>query len=182
MRSLMERGAPPSAKADNAVTPLHIAAKVGNADAARLLLSHGADPDARTTDRVYTPLHLAVKFGHVEVIRALCSGGGGGGGGGGGSGDGGGNHAAARGSASVSAAGLGGITPLHIACRRGRTKCAAALLDGGADMVGFARGEHSTTTTSTTSSFSSSASCFFFSRRYELSPLFSVPNCKSPCV
>jgi hypothetical protein len=137
MRSLMDRGAPPSARAANAVTPLHIAAKAGNADAAKLLLSRGADPDAPTTDRLYTPVHLAVKFGHVNVIRALC-GGGGGGGSGGSSGGGGGGSSDPAGTASVlalaSAAGLGGITPLHIACRRGRTKCAAALLDGGADM------------------------------------------------
>ena len=119
MTLLMNRGAQPSVQAANAITPLHIAAKVGNSEAARLLISRGADPDARTTDRAYTPLHLAVKFGHVEVVKALCDGHGGSG-------------AGTR--ASASAAGLGGITPLHIACRRGRARCAAALLGFGADI------------------------------------------------
>jgi hypothetical protein len=51
-------------------TPLHIAARFGRDDLAAILLSAGADPNARDKhgDR---PLHLAAEHGHPAVVRLL---------------------------------------------------------------------------------------------------------------
>jgi len=51
-------------------TPLHIAARLGNADNVVLLLQHGASPDATTKD-CYTALHIASKEGHEDVVAVL---------------------------------------------------------------------------------------------------------------
>jgi len=51
-------------------TPLHIAARLGNADNVLLLLQHGASPDATTKD-LYTALHIASKEGHEDVVAVL---------------------------------------------------------------------------------------------------------------
>jgi len=50
---------------------LHEAAKRGHLDAVRLLLEHGADPNAREPGDNTTPLHWAAAHGHVDVVRAL---------------------------------------------------------------------------------------------------------------
>jgi ankyrin repeat protein len=50
-------------------TPLHAA--VGNPDAVRLLLQHGADPNARDVGDNATPLHFAAGGGHLESVRLL---------------------------------------------------------------------------------------------------------------
>jgi len=51
-------------------TPLHIAARLGNADNVVLLLQHGASRDATTKD-LYTALHIASKEGHEDVVAVL---------------------------------------------------------------------------------------------------------------
>lgn len=51
-------------------TPLHVVARQGNAENARLLLRHKAQPNLTAKD-LYTPLHLAAREGHVEVVEAL---------------------------------------------------------------------------------------------------------------
>jgi len=57
-------------------TGLHAAAKGGHVDAVRLLLDHGADPNARETgDNTYA-LHWAAAHGHLETVRALLDAGG----------------------------------------------------------------------------------------------------------
>jgi ankyrin repeat protein/uncharacterized glyoxalase superfamily protein PhnB len=57
-------------------TGLHAAAKSGHAQAARLLLEHGADPSARETGDNTYPLHWAAAHGHLEVARTLLDSGG----------------------------------------------------------------------------------------------------------
>jgi hypothetical protein len=54
---------------------LHLLAKRGDARAARWLLDHGADPNARWMhwDAEVTPLHLAALGGHVECARLLLA-------------------------------------------------------------------------------------------------------------
>ena len=53
-------------------TPLHIAARFGQAAMVDLLVSHGADPSARD-DRGQTPLDKARAFGLEEVVQRLQS-------------------------------------------------------------------------------------------------------------
>jgi ankyrin repeat protein/catechol 2,3-dioxygenase-like lactoylglutathione lyase family enzyme len=57
-------------------TGLHAAAHRGWLDAARLLLEHGADPNARDQGDNAYPLHFAAGLGHVEVACALLDAGG----------------------------------------------------------------------------------------------------------
>ena len=57
-------------------TGVHAAAKGGHLQAVRLLLEHGADPNAREAGDNTYPLHWAVAHGHLEVVRALLDSGG----------------------------------------------------------------------------------------------------------
>ena len=56
---------------DRGWTALHEAAKRGHVDDVRLLLEHGADPNAREPGDNTTPLHWAAAHGHVDVVRVL---------------------------------------------------------------------------------------------------------------
>jgi len=57
-------------------TGLHAAAGRGHADVVRVLLAHGADPNARDEgDNAYA-LHFAAGAGHLEIVRALLDAGG----------------------------------------------------------------------------------------------------------
>ncbi len=57
-------------------TGLHTAAQHGHLDAVRLLLRHGADPNAREAGDNTYPLHWAAARRHIEVVRALLDAGG----------------------------------------------------------------------------------------------------------
>lgn len=96
--------------------PLQIAARLGREDAARVLLAHGADVEARD-DRGKTPLHEAAAYGEVELVEILLA-------------------AAAR----PDGADEGGTTPLHRASQgfvapdlEARLAVARRLLAAGAD-------------------------------------------------
>ena len=52
-------------------TGLHSAAKHGQAEAVRLLLEHGADPNAREAGDNTGPLHWAAAHAHLDTVRAL---------------------------------------------------------------------------------------------------------------
>jgi ankyrin repeat protein len=57
-------------------TGLHLAASGGHVNAVRLLLEHGADPNARDRGDNAYPLHFAAGAGHIEIVRALLDAGG----------------------------------------------------------------------------------------------------------
>jgi ankyrin repeat protein len=71
-RLLIERGADVSAHAHNAqrVAPVHAAAATCDRATMRLLLEHGADPNARQ-QLDYTPLHGAASRGDIEMAQLL---------------------------------------------------------------------------------------------------------------
>jgi ankyrin repeat protein len=69
---LLERGADAGASSRNLlnVQPLHSAVAGRNPGITRLLLDHGADPNARQGEG-FTPLHAAAQNGDMETIRLL---------------------------------------------------------------------------------------------------------------
>lgn len=81
LQALLAAGADVNAPAANGSTPLHWAAGAGALEAVRALLSHGADPSART----YTwrrqvfgrgsgqlPIHWAAESGYTDVVKLLA--------------------------------------------------------------------------------------------------------------
>lgn len=54
----------------NEETPLHVAARVGNREAAMLLIQNGALVTS-TDANLRTPLHYAAKNGHLEIVQIL---------------------------------------------------------------------------------------------------------------
>lgn len=73
-RELVARGAEVAATAKNAmkVQPLHAAAASGRAALVKLLLEHGAPPDARQ-QMGWTALHEAARNGNAEMAQALLA-------------------------------------------------------------------------------------------------------------
>lgn len=73
-RYLVEQGADVNAAADNAmhVAPVHAAATTQNREMMRLLLEHGANPNARQ-QMDYTPLHSAAGRGDIEMAKLLLA-------------------------------------------------------------------------------------------------------------
>ena len=71
-RELIERGANVNVMSKNAqkVAPIHGAASVGNRDMVRLLLEHGADPNARQ-ERGFVALHTAALHGDIAMGKIL---------------------------------------------------------------------------------------------------------------
>lgn len=57
-------------------TGLHTAAQSGNLEAVKLLLRHGADPNAREAGDNTYPLHWAAANRHLGIVRALLDAGG----------------------------------------------------------------------------------------------------------
>jgi ankyrin repeat protein len=71
-RLLLAFGADVQARGFNDWTPLHHAAATDDLDGIRLLMAHGADPDARTRiDHFATPLEEAEQLGHAAAVRLL---------------------------------------------------------------------------------------------------------------
>jgi ankyrin repeat protein len=92
-------------------TALHFAAFFGKAEAARILLEHGASVDVYTRNPFANqPLHAAAAGRHIEVSRVLIADG-----------------------ADVNATQHGGFTPLHEAAQHGDVEMTELFLSAGAD-------------------------------------------------
>lgn len=94
-------------------SPLLIALEHGAVEAAKILISRGADSNARDGWN-WTPLHYAAKSNHLEIAKLLIDCG-----------------------ADISAARATGDTPLHHALWEGHLQLAQLLLDHGANVSAF---------------------------------------------
>jgi ankyrin repeat protein len=100
-----------SAFSTDGFTALHFAAFFGKAEAARILLEHGASVDVYTRNPFANqPLHAAAAGRHLEVCRVLLAAG-----------------------ADVNATQHGGFTPLHEAAQHGDVEMTELFLSAGAD-------------------------------------------------
>jgi uncharacterized protein len=55
------------------ITPLHVAAEMGNLDLASLLLDRGANLEAQSAATGSTPLKHAVFFANIEMVKLLLT-------------------------------------------------------------------------------------------------------------
>jgi formylglycine-generating enzyme required for sulfatase activity len=94
----------------NGITPLHLAAASDFFPAAKLLIEHGADVNAKTSTG-FTPLHWAASKNAVDSIQVLIDNG-----------------------ANIDAKALSGITPLHWAASKNATDAVKLLIAAGADI------------------------------------------------
>ena len=100
-----------SAFSPDGFTALHFAAFFGKAEAAKVLLEHGASVDVYTRNPFANqPLHAAAAGRHIEVCRVLLAAG-----------------------ADVNATQHGGFTPLHEAAQHGDAEMTELFLSAGAD-------------------------------------------------
>src|SRR5687767_7611506 len=99
-------GAEQRAESGDGMTPLHAAARRGDAAAAAQLIKAGAKLDARTRVGDYTPLHIASKEGHGAIVRILLEAG-----------------------SNAKAVTTSKTTALHLAASAGSVDAVAALLE-----------------------------------------------------
>ncbi|MFC1498769.1 SUMF1/EgtB/PvdO family nonheme iron enzyme [Verrucomicrobiota bacterium] len=92
------------------ITPLHIAAAKNHTSIARLLVSHGANVNARTPNG-FTPLHWASGRNATETMQLLI-----------------------ESNADINAGTISGITPLHWAAGKNATNALRLLILSGADL------------------------------------------------
>jgi outer membrane protein assembly factor BamB len=78
IEALLAKGAPINQKTHYGATALWFAAYKGHVEAAKVLLSHKADPSVRDSVWGETPLSMAVDAGKVELVKALLQAGAGG--------------------------------------------------------------------------------------------------------
>jgi ankyrin repeat protein len=136
LKALVEAGTQLEAKDERGLTPLHVAALHGQAEAAKILAAAGASIEALDNQRE-TPLHLAAMRGHAAVIKLLVEAG---------------APLEAQNQphserapprvglehllagASLEAKDGRGYTPLHVAADRNQPEAAKALLEAGASL------------------------------------------------
>lgn len=70
LKHFIENGFYVDAKNKKGETPLHVAAKQGNTEIAKLLIENRANVNA-TNKKGETPLHLAAKQGNTEIVEFL---------------------------------------------------------------------------------------------------------------
>ena len=111
--ALLKQGADVNATQGDAVTALHWAARLGDAEMTRTLIVAGANVRATTRFASYSPLHLAAERGSADVIGPLLKAG-----------------------ADPNLKTSTGATPLMFAAASGNAAAVAALADAGADLNG----------------------------------------------
>lgn len=110
---LLDDPAAATAFSPDGYTALHFAAFFGKADAARMLLEHGASVDVYTRNPFANqPLHAAAAGRHIEVCRILLAA-----------------------DADVNATQHGGFAPLHESAQAGDVELTELFLSAGADPV-----------------------------------------------
>jgi Ankyrin repeats (3 copies)/Ankyrin repeats (many copies) len=72
--AMLAKGADPNGSDDWGYTPLHLAAKYGNASTAKKLLAANAKPSVSSSNDGFTPLHIAVMEHKEELISILLKG------------------------------------------------------------------------------------------------------------
>ncbi|KAK2710168.1 ankyrin-3-like [Artemia franciscana] len=92
------------------ITSLHLAARIGSKEICKLLLSNGANVNAKKKDGT-TALHIAIRYANVDVVKLLLECG-----------------------AEVDSQTKNGITPIHLAAQRGDEKVIEILLKFGANI------------------------------------------------
>jgi ankyrin repeat protein len=115
LRELLSQGIPVDARGSDGLTALSAAVGYDRADAVRILLEHGADPNV--FGQHGTPLHVAAEGGHSAMVELMLEHG---------------ADVAAR----LSEVGgvMDGATPLHSAARGGSGEVVRLLLGAGADI------------------------------------------------
>jgi len=73
VRSLLQEEADPNAAQGDGLSALHLASQGGSLDIAELLLSAGAEVDAKTKIGAYTPLHVAAGAARLSIVQALLA-------------------------------------------------------------------------------------------------------------
>jgi ankyrin repeat protein len=106
---LLDQGADVNAAQGDGMTPLHRTAETGNAAMADVLISAGANLEAKTRVGSHRPLHVASASGRAGVVALLVASG-----------------------AEVDARTTTGASPLHFAAASGSAGAVTALLEGGA--------------------------------------------------
>jgi uncharacterized protein len=97
---------------DGGWAPLHLAAKGGHANVAKLLLEHGANVHLRANNRLESrPLHTAAASGQAKVAEVLL------------------DH-----KANVNSSQRGGVTALHLAAENGDLELVRLLVERGAEI------------------------------------------------
>jgi ankyrin repeat protein len=71
--SLIENNSDVNQKNKDGQTSLHLAARSGHKEVARLLIAEGAIVNEEDKKNSFTPLHYAVTFGHIEVAKLLIT-------------------------------------------------------------------------------------------------------------
>ena len=109
IKFLLEKGANPNKAKNGGITPLMMAAVVGDNETADLLIKKGADVNAASEKDGWSALHFAVDRGWLSVVNVLCNA-----------------------KADVNAPAKDGNTPLKLAEKGGFSDIAAVLRQAGA--------------------------------------------------
>ena len=115
VRLLCSRGADVHASGGDltfGATALHLGAQGGHAAVLKVLLAHGADPNARLAQQGATPLFTAAGLGHADSVAILL------------------RHGASR-RCGEPQQNWNGLCAIHVASLKGHARAVRALLDGG---------------------------------------------------